>query len=383
MAFFKQEKSALIAFSDGVCLYGTSQGIDGTQTGELVFNTSMAGYQEVFTDPSYAGQIICMTYPHIGNVGVNMDDEESPQCHAKGVIMKKQSPHFHNWRAQSSLKDFFVKQKMMAISDIDTRALTKKIRSVGAANICITTELSEKEAIDLAQKDGGISSKDHVLSVTAKKSYDFEEKKWQSKQEKIHAKVAVIDYGVKRNILRHLVTLGCQVKVFPAFFSKSELEAYNPDGIVLSNGPGDPMVQSHYCEGVNDLLSLQKPILAICLGYQLLALSMGAKIKKLSFGHHGSNHPIIDQSSKSVFITSQNHNYIVDETSLPKTLIPRYKSLFDQTLQGFESEDGLILAVQGHPEASPGPQETGFVFEYFCQQMQKNKDMKKSYAKAI
>ena len=349
---------ALLALADGSLFYGISVGFLGQTVGEVVFNTSMTGYQEILTDPSYAQQIVTLTYPHIGNVGVNDEDNESDRAFAAGLIIRELSPIVSNWRATQSLPEFLKAQKIVAIANIDTRQLTHILRDKGAQSGCIVTgKVDPTVAIQKAREFTGLNGKDLAIEVSAKEKYDFGYGHGHH--------VVVYDYGVKKNILRLLVERGCKVTVVPARMSAEDVLKLNPDGIVLSNGPGDPAACGYAIIATKILLAKKIPIFGICLGFQILGLACGAKTKKMKFGHHGANHPVQDVRSKKVFITSQNHGFCVDEKTLPKELEVTHISLFDKTLQGFKHRRLPAMAFQGHPEAAPGPGDIVELFDEF------------------
>ena len=366
-----ERHDALLLLEDGTCLYGSSAGSDGVAVGEVVFNTSMTGYQEISTDPSYHSQIITFTNPHIGNTGINDEDFESQSIHASGLIFRDEEYEVSSWRSQSKLRDFLLKHGVVAISGIDTRMLTKKIRQNGAMNGCI---LAGKTEIEEAKKKlldfDGLVNKDLAIKVTTKKVYEWKDslqniynKNIQNMEE--NYKVVVYDFGVKHNILRILKNKGCKLTVVPADYPVEKVLDLRPDGVFLSNGPGDPQACEYAIDNIKSLLHKQIPTFGICLGFQLLALSLGAKTKKMKFGHHGANHPVLDLNSNKVLITSQNHGFEVDAQTLPKNITITHKSLFDQSLQGFEAKLESAYGFQGHPEASPGPHDIKSVFDKF------------------
>ncbi len=357
---------AILALADGSLFFGNSIGAVGETVGEVVFNTAMTGYQEILTDPSYAEQIVTLTYPHIGNTGINPDDFESDRAYAAGLIIRELSPIVSNWRATESLSDFLKKQKIIAISNIDTRKLTRILREKGAQNGCIMAgkNIDPAEAIKKAQLFPGLNNKNLADVVSTKKIYKYSNDKSQVLAS-MH--VVVLDFGVKKNILDLLYRRGCTVTVVPSNTSVEKIVALKPDGIVLSNGPGDPAACHDVINNIRELLNQKTPIpiYGICLGIQLLALALGAKTIKMKFGHHGANHPVQDVISKKVYITSQNHGFCVDQNSLPDDLIITHISLFDNSLQGFKHKTLPVFAFQGHPEASPGPQDIIYLFDEF------------------
>lgn len=360
MSVFAQSpfEPALLALADGSLFQGTSVGAPGETQGEVVFNTSMTGYQEILTDPSYTQQIVTLTCPHIGNTGVNLDDFESDRAHAAGLIIRELSPIVSNYRATDSLASFLIKQNIVTIANIDTRRLTRILSEKGAQNGCIITGKSDPElAIKKARAFTGLNGKDLAIAVSTKEKYIFTDTDTHH--------IIVIDYGVKFNILRLLAERNCKVTVVPAKTTSEEILKLNPDGIVLSNGPGDPAACDYAIKTIQALLPKKIPIFGICLGFQLLALAFGAKTIKMKFGHHGANHPVQDLRSKKVFITSQNHSFCVDEKTLPSELQVTHISLFDKTLQGFAHKTLPVIAFQGHPEGAPGPRDICGLFDEF------------------
>jgi carbamoyl-phosphate synthase small subunit len=362
------KKNGLLALEDGTILWGESVGAEGEFIGELVFNTAMTGYQEILTDPSYAGQIIGFTYPHIGNVGVNAEDMESEQIWAKGVVMRELAKFPSNWRATGDLQSMLKEQNVIALSDIDTRKLTHILRSKGNQNACIMAGVVDPEvALAKAKGFSGIEGKNIAQEVTCKYTYQM--------NTGTH-RVVVIDFGIKDAILQKLVDAGCSLTVVPATTSAKEILKHNPDGVFLSNGPGDPAACTEAIKTIRTLLEQNTPIFGICLGHQLLALASGGKTMKMDNGHHGSNHPILDIATGKVFISSQNHGFAVDKKSLPSCLKVTHTSLFDQSIAGICRTDKPAFSFQGHPEASPGPHELHPLFNQFIQLMEQ------SYAKA-
>lgn len=377
-------KLALLALQDGSVFYGESIGIDGQTVGEVVFNTAMSGYQEILTDPSYARQIITLTYPHIGNTGANAEDEEAEQLHAAGLIVRDLPPVFSSWRSHESLDQYLLRRKVVALAGIDTRKLTRILREKGAQNGCIMAGAKLDAATALAAARGfpGLVGMDLAKEVTTAKAYPWTEGSWQLASghrspaaASLHTHVVAFDYGVKRNILRMLVDRGCRLTVVPAKTSAAEVFKLKPDGIFLSNGPGDPEPCDYAIAAIRELSNSGIPIFGICLGHQLLGLASGAKTVKMKFGHHGANHPVQDLATKQVMITSQNHGFAVDESTLPKNLRPTHRSLFDGTLQGLERTDIPAFSFQGHPEASPGPHDMAGLFDKFIQliELRRNK----------
>ena len=376
-------KPALLALEDGTVFYGESIGIDGQTVGEVVFNTAMTGYQEILTDPSYSQQIVTLTYPHIGNVGTNDDDEESSAVHAAGLIVRDVPALASNWRMQQSLPDYLAGNKVVAIADIDTRKLTRILREKGAQNGCIMAgdKLDEQAAIKAAQGFPGLKGMDLAKEVTTHRPYEWAQGTWSLQggmpqaphpiDKKLPYHVVAYDYGVKRNILRMLVDRGCHLTVVPAQTPASEVMKLKPDGVFLSNGPGDPEPCDYAIEAIQALAETGKPMFGICLGHQLLSLASGAKTVKMKFGHHGANHPVQDLDSSQVMITSQNHGFAVDDASLPDNLRATHRSLFDNSLQGVERTDIPAFSFQGHPEASPGPHDVAPLFDHFIELMDK------------
>lgn len=364
---------ALLALEDGTLFWGTSLGAQGETTGEVVFNTSMTGYQEILTDPSYFKQIVTLTYPHIGNTGVNTEDEESPEIMAQGLIVKDCPPLMSNFRAEKSLPEYLEEQGVVAIADIDTRKLTRLLRDKGAQSGVIVAgdEIDADAAVAKAQAFSGLKGLDLAKEVTTTETYEWSEGSWLlasghadcSGDQPFH--VVAYDFGVKRNILRMLADRGCKLTVVPAQTPAEEVLAMNPDGVFLSNGPGDPEPCDYAINAIQKVLETEVPVFGICLGHQLLALASGAKTVKMKFGHHGANHPVQDTASKQVMITSQNHGFAVDEDSLPSNLEATHKSLFDGSLQGIARTDKSAFSFQGHPEASPGPHDVAPLFDQF------------------
>lgn len=372
-------KSALLVLEDGTVFHGTAIGAEGVSVGEVVFNTSMTGYQEILTDPSYAEQIVTLTYPHIGNTGTNSEDEESGQVWAKGLIIRDLPLLASNFRNQLSLSQYLSQHNILGIADIDTRKLTRILREKGAQNGCIMAgdNLDETKALQLAQQFAGLTGMDLAKEVSVKASYQWTEGSWvlgeghrPAAAQQFH--VVAYDFGVKRNILRMLADRGCKLTVVPAQTPASEVLALNPDGIFLSNGPGDPAPCIYAIEAIKTFLETDIPLFGICLGHQLLALASGAKTLKMKFGHHGANHPVQNLDSKKVLITAQNHGFAVDEATLPATLRATHKSLFDGSLQGIHRTDKPAFSFQGHPEASPGPHEASELFDHFIALMQQH-----------
>jgi carbamoyl-phosphate synthase small subunit len=370
---------AILVLADGTVFRGISIGAVGHTVGEVVFNTSMTGYQEILTDPSYSKQLVTLTYPHIGNVGVNVDDVESGEVYASGLIIRDLPLAESCWRSEQSLSDYLSEKNVVAIADIDTRKLTRILREKGAQSGCIMAgEVDEAKAHALATGFPGLAGMDLAKVVSTKQSYRFEDGEWRlgsgfSKPNVADFNVIAFDYGVKRNILRMLTTRGCRVTVLPAQATAEEALALKPDGIFLSNGPGDPEPCDYAITAIKTLVDKGVPIFGICLGHQLLGLASGAKTIKMKFGHHGANHPVQDADDKRVFITSQNHGFAVDAASLPANVRITHMSLFDGSLQGIARIDKPAFSFQGHPEASPGPHEMNYLFDRFIGLMRNHK----------
>jgi len=372
-----QYAPAILALEDGTVFYGKAIGALGETVGEVVFNTSMTGYQEILTDPSYKEQIVTLTYPHIGNVGTNSGDEESDAIMAKGLVIRDLPRLMSSWRGEMSLSDYLKKHNIVAIADIDTRKLTRLLRDKGAQSGAIVaidgkkSELDESAAVALAKDFPGLKGMDLAKVVTTQTSYEWTEGTWSLDTNSTETiaelpyHVVAYDYGIKKNILRMLADRGCKVTVVPAQTKASEVLAMDPDGIFLSNGPGDPEPCDYAIEAIGEILQTSKPVFGICLGHQLLSLASGAKTVKMKFGHHGGNHPVSDLDTKEVMITSQNHGFAVDENSLPDNLKATHKSLFDGSLQGVHRTDKPAFSFQGHPEASPGPHDVAPLFDHF------------------
>ena len=369
--------SALLALEDGTIFSGKSIGVNGATSGEVVFNTAMTGYQEILTDPSYFKQLVTLTYPHIGNTGTNKSDFESPRAFAAGLIIRDLSPIASSWRKENDLGSFLKTQNIVAIADIDTRKLTNHIRSNGALRGCIiNSELDAQSAIKKALEFPGLSGLDLAKAVTTDTPYNWNKGQqdiYGSKKERpsIHFHVVAYDFGIKQNILRLLVDHGCRVTVIPAMTTAEEVLSMKPDGVFLSNGPGDPEPCVYAIKAIQKLLKQKIPIFGICLGHQLLALASGAKTIKMKFGHHGANHPVQDLKTGQVLITSQNHGFTVNENTLPNSVNVTHRSLFDQSLQGIELKDFPAFSFQGHPEASPGPHDLSNLFEQFITNMKR------------
>ena len=367
---------AVLALQDGTIFRGVSVGADGKTIGEVVFNTAMTGYQEILTDPSYCRQIVTLTYPHIGNTGTNSDDMESSQVHASGLVIRDSSMIASSWRNERSFSDFLVAGNTVAIADIDTRKLTRILREKGAQSGCIMTgEVEAEVAVQHATKFPGIAGMDLAKFVTTDESYQWSEgSNFGHKGAVLSRKIApyhvvAYDYGIKRNIMRILSDLQCRLTVVPATTPAADVLALNPDGIFLSNGPGDPEPCDYAIRAIGELLETPVPIFGICLGHQLLALAGGAKTMKMKFGHHGANHPVQHRASGRVMITSQNHGFAVDPETLPDDVEITHESLFDGSLQGIAFKNRPAYSFQGHPEASPGPHDVLHLFERFVTDM--------------
>lgn len=369
-------KSALLVLEDGSVFSGTAIGADGIAVGEVVFNTSMTGYQEILTDPSYSRQIVTLTYPHIGNTGTNNEDTESDAVHACGLIIRDLPLLASNFRNQQSLSDYLKANKVVGIADIDTRKLTRILREKGAQAGCILVDEQDVDkALAAAKAFPGLKGMDLAKEVTTDKSYRWRKGTWRlesglpvdTPESELKYKVVAYDYGVKQNILRMLVDRGCDVTVVPAQTPASEVLAMAPDGVFLSNGPGDPEPCDYAIKAIQQILETDIPVFGICLGHQLLALANGAKTLKMKFGHHGANHPVSDIDKGTVMITSQNHGFAADEATLPANIRVTHKSLFDGSLQGIHLTDKPAFSFQGHPEASPGPHDCAPLFDHFIE----------------
>ena len=370
-------KPALLALADGSIFRGIAIGADGSTSGEVVFNTALTGYQEILTDPSYCHQIVTLTYPHIGNTGINSEDEEASKLWAAGLIIRDLPLLASNFRSQETLSDYLTRHGIVGIADIDTRRLTRILREKGAQNGCIVAgdNIDEAAALAQARAFGGLKGADLAKVVSVTDNYSWTEGSWQLGKGHVtpsaapRFKVVAYDFGVKRNILRMLVDRGCEVTVVPAQTPADVVLAMNPDGIFLSNGPGDPEPCTYAIKAIEQYLTTDIPVFGICLGHQLLALASGAKTLKMKFGHHGANHPVQDLDSGRVMITSQNHGFAVDETTLPANLRATHKSLFDGSLQGIHRTDKPAFSFQGHPEAAPGPHDADALFDHFIDLM--------------
>ena len=371
---------AILALQDGTIFRGTSIGADGQTIGEVVFNTAMTGYQEILTDPSYCRQIVTLTYPHVGNTGTNSDDMESAMVHASGLIIRDSTLTTSSWRSERSLQEFLRQGDTVAIGDIDTRKLTRIIRETGAQSGCIMTGAADAQtAVEHARRFPGIAGMDLAKFVTTKENYQWCHGTSFGRPARIMSRrvapyhVVAYDFGVKRNILRLLSDLDCRLTVVPATTGADEALALQPDGIFLSNGPGDPEPCDYAIAAIQQFLRSGIPLFGICLGHQLLGLAVGARTEKMKFGHHGANHPVQDLAGGRVMITSQNHGFAVAEDSLPDNVEATHRSLFDGSLQGIALRDAPAFGFQGHPEASPGPHDLLPLFERFIQHMDNNK----------
>ena len=374
--------NALLALEDGTWFKGVSCGAPGETSGEVVFNTSMTGYQEILTDPSYAGQIVTMTAPQIGNYGVTKTDEESGGPQVAGFVMRDASPVSSNWRAQGTLRDYLTKNNIVAIGDVDTRALTRRLRSAGVMRgIIATGSLDPMELVERATQVRRMEGRDLVRDVSCTEAYDFQASLAEDvaqanfaslplRRAKKPLKVAAYDFGIKRNILRRLAQHGCTVRVFPASAPASELLAWQPDGIFLSNGPGDPAAVTYAVKNVKTVIDNGTPTFGICLGHQLMGLALGAKTFKLKFGHRGANHPVKELSSGAIEITSQNHGFAVDPDTLPSDTRVTHLNLYDGTIEGLRHTSKPAFGVQYHPEASPGPHDADYLFSQFLDEME-------------
>jgi len=367
-----QRRPALLALEDGSLFHGQAIGVDGETSGEVVFNTAMTGYQEILTDPSYARQIVTLTYPHIGNTGVNPEDEESGRVWAAGLVIRDLPILASNFRSTGTLQDYLAARGIIGIADIDTRRLTRILREKGAQNGCIMAGRCDKaQALARARAFPGLKGMDLATVVSVTEPYAWTEGSWAlgrgfvTPSKAPEFKVVAFDYGVKRNILRMLVDRGCALTVVPAETSAEQVLAMSPDGVFLSNGPGDPEPCDYAIRAIRTLVDTGLPVFGICLGHQLLGLASGARTVKMKFGHHGANHPVQDLATGSVMITSQNHGFAVDESTLPATLRATHRSLFDGSLQGIHRNDRPAFSFQGHPEASPGPHDAAALFDHF------------------
>jgi carbamoyl-phosphate synthase small subunit len=378
------KSEAVLLLEDGSTFSGYSVGVQGLSVGEVVFNTSMTGYQEILTDPSYDSQIITFTNPHVGNTGVNDEDIESLKIHASGAILRDKEILSNSWRKSNTLQEFLKNANIVAISGIDTRKLTRILRTTGSQNGCIMSgDIDLEIAKKRIEEFDGLDGVDLAKKVTSKSVYEwdeglaniYQENKVQKKQNIF--KVVAYDFGIKHNILRILKDHGCNLTVVPADYDVNKIIEMKPDGVFLSNGPGDPKACSYAISNIKILLDNKIPLFGICLGFQLLALASGSKTIKMKFGHHGANHPVMDLVTRKVFITSQNHGFMVDDKTLLDNIKPTHISLFDNSLQGFEITDKYAFGFQGHPEASPGPQDINLIFEKFTSFMTERKNANK------
>lgn len=371
---------AVLALEDGSVFHGRSLGRNGQAVGEVVFNTAITGYQEILTDPSYYQQIVTLTQPQIGNVGFNAEDEESARVFAAGLVIRAAPQVYSNWRGTESLGQYLVRQGVVAIADIDTRRLTRLLRSKGAQNGCISAgpEPDVAAALDAARGFPGLKGADLAQVVSTTRAYEWREGSWSLRGGHAPAaagrgwKVIACDYGVKRNILRILADLGCRLTVVPARTPAADILKERPDGVFLSNGPGDPDPCDYAIEAIREIVASGTPVFGICLGHQLLGLAAGARTIKMKFGHHGANHPVQDLDTGRVMITSQNHGFAVQEETLPASMRATHRSLFDGTLQGMHHRERPAFSFQGHPEASPGPHDVRPLFDHFIELMEEN-----------
>jgi len=373
-------KPALLALQDGSLFRGVSIGVEGQISGEVVFNTAMTGYQEILTDPSYARQIVTLTYPHIGNIGTNPEDEEAGEIHCSGLVIRDLPARASNWRSSVPLGDYLCQRNVIGIADIDTRRLTRMLREKGAQNGCLVAgdAIDAAAALEAARGFPGLQGMDLAREVCTREGYEWRQGTWtladglpdDTASDHLPRHVVAYDFGVKRNILRMLVDRGCRISVVSAQTPADEVLALQPDGVFLSNGPGDPEPCDYAITAIRQLLTTGIPVFGICLGHQLLSLASGARTVKMKFGHHGANHPVQDLATGRVMITSQNHGFAVDETSLPANLVATHRSLFDSSLQGVERTDCPAFGFQGHPEASPGPHDVAPLFDRFIELME-------------
>jgi carbamoyl-phosphate synthase small subunit len=370
------QDAALLVLADGTVFRGRSIGAPGMAVGEVVFNTAMTGYQEILTDPSYCRQLVTLTYPHIGNTGVNDEDDESPRVYAEALIVRDVPRRHSSWRARADLSSYLARHNIPGIADIDTRSLTRILREKGAQNGClIAGDIDEQKALAQARAFPGLAGMDLAKVVSVDQPYEWTEGRWEAgkgyrKLESAKTHVVAYDYGIKRNILRLLAERGSRVTVVPASTPAREVLRLKPDGVFLSNGPGDPEPCDYAIEAIGEILdATQLPVFGICLGHQLMGLASGAKTLKMKFGHHGANHPVKDLDSGQVVITSQNHGFAVDPATLRTNLRPTHVSLFDGSLQGLARTDRAAFCFQGHPEASPGPHDIGYLFDRFAKMM--------------
>jgi carbamoyl-phosphate synthase small subunit len=368
---------ALLALADGTLFRGVAIGAEGQSVGEVVFNTSMSGYQEILTDPSYSRQIVTLTYPHIGNTGCNSVDTEADRVHAAGLVIRDLPLAASNWRSEETLDAYLRRHNIIGIAEIDTRKLTRILRDKGAQNGCLVagSSISEDDAIAAAKAFPGLKGMDLAKVVSVRERYSWREGSYDLDKAafvtpSLRFRVVAYDYGIKRNILRMLVDRGCDITVVPAQTPASEVLALRPDGVLLANGPGDPEPCDYAIAAIREFIRAKTPTFGICLGHQLLGLSVGARTIKMKFGHHGANHPVIDLETGRVMISSQNHGFAVDEATLPANVKATHRSLFDGSLQGIRLIDAPAFSFQGHPEASPGPHDVGGLFDQFIELME-------------
>ena len=366
---------AVLVLADGTVFRGRSIGAHGAAVGEVVFNTAMTGYQEILTDPSYCRQIVTLTYPHIGNTGVNAEDAESRRVYAEGLVVRDLPRLLSSWRSQGDLSSYLKKNKVVGIAELDTRKLTRILREKGAQNGCLTTDADVETALAMAKAFPGLAGMDLAKVVTTDKPYEWTEGRWERgsgyrKLDNPRFHVVAYDYGIKHNILRMIADRGARVTVVPAQMLARDVLRMKPDGVFLANGPGDPEPCDYAIEAIGEILDATKvPVFGICLGHQLMGLASGAKTLKMKFGHHGANHPVKDLDSGRVVITSQNHGFAVDPATVPANMRPTHVSLFDGSLQGLARTDRPAFCFQGHPEASPGPHDIGYLFDRFAKLM--------------
>jgi len=380
-ALFAPVVPAVLALADGTVFRGRAIGAAGVTVGEVVFNTAMTGYQEILTDPSYAGQIVTLTYPHIGNVGVNGEDVESTRIHAAGLVIRDLPATASSWRKEDDLASYLRKSNVVGIADLDTRRLTRVLREKGAQNGCVVAAAgldakAEGDAIARARAVPSMAGLDLAKVVSCTKPYEWTSSTWAlgtgyAPMGEARFHVVAYDYGIKHNIMRMLAARGCRITVVPAQMAGREVLAMKPDGVFLSNGPGDPEPCDYAIEAIREIVASGMPTFGICLGHQLLGLAAGGRTLKMKFGHHGANHPVLDKDTGQVLITSQNHGFAVDPASLPSNIRITHVSLFDGTLQGFTYTDKPAFCFQGHPEASPGPHDVGYLFDRFVKLMEK------------
>jgi len=374
---FASQPPAILVLADGTVFRGHSIGAEGVAVGEVVFNTSITGYQEIVTDPSYAGQIVTLTYPHIGNVGTNGEDIESARIHAAGLVIRDLSPIASSWRSERALEVYLRDSGVVGIADLDTRRLTRILREKGAQNGCLMAgAVAEVEALERSRAAPSMAGQDLAKVVTVERPYRWTESTWAlgagyRERPGVRHRVVAYDFGVKRNILRMLVDRGCELTVVPATTPAAEVLAMKPDGVFLSNGPGDPEPCTYAIAAIRSVVEAGIPTFGICLGHQLLGLASGARTVKMKFGHHGANHPVLEKDSGRVLITSQNHGFAVDAATLPENLRETHVSLFDGSVQGIARTDRPAYGFQGHPEASPGPHDVAYLFDRFVQLMQR------------